>query len=366
MATKSEVIESSFRLGSGRYIQESGAASRLGEEIVRLGCRHAFVIGGKTALSLLRETLEKSMADAKVSKTFYTYTGFCDPEHCDEIVHSEAFADCDVVVGVGGGNVMDATKLCAAKAGLPVINCPTSSATCAAYTPMSVMYNKRGQTIGTQHHLQEVNVILADMDVLCRQPVRLLVSGIYDSLAKLVETRQRLVGKTEDEIDIGLRTSFVLSNFIYDRLLSDLPAACEAVRKGENNKAIYDVVYLAICVTGVISGMARGSNQCAIAHKIYESTRVLFPEEAHDALHGELVAIGLLPQLAYNGDGHLVEVFRRQMQSVGMPITLPEVGLPCDEKTAETYYREVAGTPMMEGVSEEELARLRAALALMF
>ena len=362
MATKAKVVESSFRLGSGRYIQEDGAILRLGEEIERLGCHKPFIIGGKTALSLTENDLNKTLNDHGMIAQFYLYTEFCNPDACEEIVSSFQFLDRDVVVGVGGGNVMDAAKLCAAMKGLPVINIPTSSATCAAYTPLSVMYNDRGQTIGTRHHLTEVNAILADMNVLCRQPVRLLVAGVYDSLAKLIELHQRMAGKSNEEIDIGLLSSYDLSRFLYDQLLLNLPEATNDVAQGKNTKAVYDTVYLTIALTGVISGLARGSNQTAIAHKVYETTRTLFPEIAHDALHGELVAIGLLTQLAYNGEEEKAASFREQMKANGMPTSLADVGIEPSDKTIEAYYEKIINSSAMNGTNDEEKANLRRTL----
>ena len=64
MATKSEIVESAFRLGTGRYIQEDGAAGRLGEELALLGCNHPYIIHGKTALSVAGEKIAKSLSDA--------------------------------------------------------------------------------------------------------------------------------------------------------------------------------------------------------------------------------------------------------------------------------------------------------------
>lgn len=366
MATKSRIVERSFRLGAGRYIQEEGAILSLGEEVKRLNCRKPFVVGSKTALSVTRARIEKSLAEAELTAEVYEYNEFCNPDRGAEIAESAAFAACDCVVGVGGGNIMDVAKLMAALAGKPVINIPTSSATCAAFTPLSVMYNGRGQTVGTRHHLQEVNCILADMDILCQQPPRLLVAGVYDALAKLVETRQRLIGKTEDETDIGLRSSFVLSEFMYDRLLQLLPRAFADVQNKCNSKAVYDIVYLTIALTGVISGLARGSNQCAIAHKIYENTRTLFPEISHDSLHGELVGIGLLAQLVYNGDADKEPAFRAQMKACGMPTTLTEIGIPATAETKEAYFNSLVASSAMAGCNEAEKERLKEALAVLF
>ncbi len=362
MATKSKVVESSFRLGSGRYIQEDGAVGRVAEELCRLGCKKPFVLGGKTALSLTEQTIRKSLGEKGMEGVFFTYTQFCNYDACVEITGTEAFGACDAVVGVGGGNVMDAAKLCAALGNLPIINIPTSSATCACYTPLSVTYNERGQTMGTRHHAAEVNAVLADMEILSRQPLRLAVAGVYDSLAKLLEIRQRLSGMTEETTDIGLASSFALSEFMYDRLLADLPAVSEDLRAGRNTKKVYDTVYMAMALTGVISGLARGSNQCAIAHKVYEVSRTLFPEAVHDVLHGELVAIGLICQMAYNGDTHRVDEFRNGMKAVGMPTTLSELGVPTNDETLAMYYDKIVNSSAMVGTDAAEQARLKEVL----
>lgn len=362
MATKTKIVESSFRLGCGRYIQEDGAIHRIGEELARLGTRTPFILGGKTALSLTAEAIEASLAEHGMEMNVYVYRDFCNPDLCEEIVHSLAFMDTDCVIGVGGGNVMDAAKLCAAIAGVPVINIPTSTATCAAYTPLSVMYNDRGQTIGTRHHAREVDAILADMEILCRQPTRLLVAGVYDSLAKLIELHQRLDGVSPDQIDIGLLSSFEMSKFLYERLLADLDQTVDDVANGRNTKRVYDTVYLILALTGVISGLARGSNQTAIAHKIYETTRTLFPENTRHALHGELVAMGLLVQLTYNREQEKFDEFRVQLHSHGLPITLSEVGVSACEQTMNAYYEKIVASSAMSGTTDEEKARLKDAL----
>ena len=85
---------------------------------------------------------------------------------------------------------MDASKLCAVLGDKPVILIPTSSATCASYAPLSVTYNEIGQPLGTKHHNREVNCVLCDMEILSKQPARLFKSGVYDSLAKLMELNQ--------------------------------------------------------------------------------------------------------------------------------------------------------------------------------
>ena len=105
MATKSKVVEASFRLGVGRYIQEDGAVLRLADEIKLLHCKKPFIIHGKTAMDLAGDKVRKSLSDGALDACFYEYTEFCNPGICEKIIASEEFKTCDCVVGVGGGNV---------------------------------------------------------------------------------------------------------------------------------------------------------------------------------------------------------------------------------------------------------------------
>lgn len=360
MPTANIVKEDSFRIGCGRYIQETGAIDRVADEVIRLHAKKPYIIGGETALSLTKERIEKSLADKGLCAVYEVYHGFCCREICREMT-DRSFADCDLVIGVGGGNVMDAAKYMGVIRDVPVINIPTSSATCAAFTPLSVCYTPRGQKDSTSHHKVEVNCVLADDGILCRQPLRLLYAGIYDSLAKIYELHQRLIGIPEAEMEIGLYSSYRLSEFSAEFIRKNMDACCRDVAEGKNTKTVHDMMYVLIALTGVISGLARGSNQCAIAHAIYDNSRKLFPEEVHSSLHGELVAIGLIAQLLFNGEED-ADAFAAKMASLGMPTKLSQVGLKADEATFRAYYDAIAPSTAMAGTNDGEKAVFASAL----
>lgn len=367
MATKSRVVETSFRFGCGRYVQEEGAAARLPEEIRRLHGTHPFIIGGKTAFSLALPVVEKALREAEMPYSVNGYPGFCCVETCEELMATEAFAKADVVVGIGGGNVCDAAKYMGVKSDMPVILIPTSAATCACFTPLSVTYTKDFRRAGSYHHDREANGVLVDMNFMCRQPERLLASGVYDAAAKMIEIEQRVRDLPVDEVDVGLNASYALSKHTYERMLALFPAAVGALEaKQSDSKALYDLVYLSMAATGVISGMARGSNQCAIAHKIYDLSRALFPQELKDALHGEIVAIGLLAQLYYNGRADEVAGFAADMRSHGLPITLTESGVEANEYNQKILYDKLIDSTAMAGTDDNEKERLKKALALIW
>lgn len=361
MATALRIAESSFRCGSGRYIQEPGATLRLGEEVKLLRCSRPYIMGGKTALSLALDRLCEGLKKEGIAYTVEEYEGFCEKSRCRVIADSPALSECDAVVGVGGGNACDAAKLVAAWSGRPVITVPTSSATCAPFTALSTTY-EGGRSAGTVHHKCEVNAVLADTDILCRQPERLFAAGFYDAAAKLIEINQRLVGRSEDELDVGLTASYALSQFTYRRIFELEDEATAQLRAGENGKALSDMIFLNVAATGVISGLARGSNQCAVAHKTYEALRTLFTETVYDKLHGEMVAVGLLAQLYYNGEPEKIEAFRAGMRSHGMPVSLTDLGIAPSDENLQAIHANLLKSSAMTGTNEAEHARLMEAL----
>ncbi len=364
MATEYSFKENSFRLGCGRYLQGSGILSAFADEVLLLGCKKPFIMGGKTALSLTRDTLEKSLAEKGLAANFHTYLGFCCQDTCAEIMESAEFKECDAVVGVGGGTLMDAAKYCAVLSGKPIINIPTSSATCAAFTPLSVCYTRDGRTVGTTHHKIEVNCVIADTSILCRQPVRLLLAGVYDSLAKLYELRQRMLGISIDDGEIGLYSSYHMSEFAADFLNGHLEACVADVKAGRDTKLVSDTVWIIIALTGVISGLARGSNQTAIAHKIYYTLRTLFPAEVYSFLHGELVGMGLTVQIAYNGEEDYA-LFLERMRSLGMPVRLSDVGVEPTEENLAKIREMILASTAMAGTTDEEQERFAEVIKLL-
>ena len=91
----------------------------------------------------------------------------------------------ETVVGVGGGKVMDSAKLVAQRLGIPAFMIPTSAATCAAFTPLSNVYNENGGwTHGVPLEAPPEGLVL-DHHLIATAPPRLLASGIADAMAKL-------------------------------------------------------------------------------------------------------------------------------------------------------------------------------------
>ncbi len=356
------IREESFRIGCGRYLQKAGLLNTCGEQILRFGSS-PLIIGGKTALGVAGHTIGSSVESVCKKYKISEHT-----KPCSELFAKEhaAFATkngYDVIVGVGGGVIMDYAKLVGFFAGLPVVNIPTSSATCAAYTPLSVCYTPEGRTVGTKHFEYEVNAVLADTQILASQPPRLFLAGVFDALAKFLEIKHRF---SEDMPDypLGLDWAYIMAKRSFEQLTKYTAVCLSDMEKGEITDAVERVIFTTIAVTGVISGIARGSNQTALAHKFYENTRKLYPEKSSPYLHGEIVGVGLLLQNHFNNETDNNAFLTELMQKYGMPSSVYELKVDPDAK--EQYFELLKNSSSIDAENKLELLKLRAGLDYLF
>lgn len=355
------VLDEAYKFGAGRYLQGENILEKAGKEILRVG-KKAFVIAGPVALSLTQARLEQGFAQTDLTYLFESYNGPCSHEKgkaAAAFVREQGF---DVIVGVGGGRIMDLSKVIAYYSLLPVINIPTSIATCAAFTPLSVMYTEDGAALGSLRYEFEISAVLVDMDIIIHEPPRYVSAGILDAMAKLIEIKNGHPVITLEDFPVDLYTSYTLAEYTYRELLRLAKTAYRDVAEHTLTKAVKDVTYINIAVTGMISGISKGFGQSAIGHEIYERTRTYFTKEAKDYLHGEIVAVGLLAQLYYNQTPEKVPEFKALMQEMGMPASLQDIGVAPSDENLLLLKKGLLESPYIHPQTPENVARLTEAL----
>lgn len=351
----------SFRIGCGRYLQRKNILYECAAQFKKYGSR-PLILAGKTAWEIAGDAVDASLRAAQMPYCLRIHKGSCNRGDAESVAFFAKDEGCDLIVGIGGGVIMDFAKLAAEAAALPIVNIPTSSATCAAYTPLSVCYTVEGRTVGTVHHDREVDAVLVDPALLLRQPPRLLLAGVFDAQAKFLEIKHRY--RPEDKsYPLGLDYAYFMAVRSYEELANKTAAALEAMARGECNETFEQVIFTTIAATGVISGIARGSNQTALGHKFYEITRALYPVESKPYLHGELVGVGLLLQNEYNGEREKNTEILAFMKQYGMPYSPVTAGVRADRETVSTYYKKIMASSAMAEAEPEAGERLRAALA---
>ncbi len=209
----------------------------------------------------------------------------------------------DVLVGVGGGKVLDTTKLVAELLDVEYILIPTLAGTCAGYTPVAAVYDP-------EHHFRRVHYFeraplatIVDDVLLLDEPEEYLMSGMADTLAKWYESKaivEHLDGEKDACVDLGISAARITR----DILLQDGEEAIRSLKEKKNSPAFSRTIDAIIGIAGCVGGFAGEAGRMAGAHAIHNGLAVA--GECEQVLHGIKVGYGILVQLV--AEGKLEEV----------------------------------------------------------
>ena len=361
-----------FLFGCGRFRMEPNLLERSAEEILRFGRRPLLVCDDRSH-AVVFDKVAASLAAAGVELRELRHNGFCCRDDALACAEAGALEGADVVLGCGGGVICDFSKCIAHLAGAPLVTIP-SSAQCCAYTPIAVCYTREGRYVSTTHFPGEIASALLDTTVLSRQPARLLAAGALDAMAKKIELafwtqldRMAPAGAAGASAASGIAAA--ISDFIYDDLDAKVDAALADLAKGEPTPTLCDVFFDSIVGAGIVSGIAGGSKQVALAHRFYFFARQRDPETGRRFTHGELVAVGLVMQHAYNGRPDEAAALAARLRGWGLAASVAELGLPVGPGELDACADFIGATKTMKAavaIDPAAPARLHEALRAVF
>ena len=348
--------------GANRYFQGRDILQKVGDEAKRLRWQKVLLIGGQTALSVAGCAVAESLQANQISYVLRSYGGHNTAEDIASFAVCYSQEHCDGIIGIGGGKIMDLVKAVAAQCCTGVITVPTSAATCAAFAPLSVVYNEEGRQVGIRFHEEEVDAVFVDLDIIAAAPARLLAAGMADAMAKTCEYSSTHPSLHYGDIDTAKYCGYCLSRSADEILLSCGTQAYLDVTEGKVTQAVEDAVFATIAVIGVVSGMCGYTNKpggrFAIAHGFNEVIRGRWEKDPRRFLHGELVAVGILAQLYLNGmeESYIASV-REFYRSIHVPTTLTELGLCLDDVQLTRFQDEIIGNSSIGSTHGDEIRR---------
>ncbi len=362
-----------FLFGCGRFRMEPDLLERSAEEILRFG-RRPLLVCDDNSHAVAFDKVAASLAAAGVELRELRHNGFCCRDDALAYAETGALEGVDVVLGCGGGVICDFSKCIAHLAGAPLVTIPTSSAQCCAFTPIAVCYTREGRYVSTSHFPLEIASALLDTTVLSRQPPRLLAAGALDAMAKKIELAfwtqldgMDPAGAAGASAASGIAAA--ISDFIYADLDAKVDAALADLAKGEPTPTLRDVFFDSIVGAGIVSGIAGGSKQVALAHRFYFFARQRDPATGRRFTHGELVAVGLVMQHAYNGRPDEAAALAARLRGWGLAASVAELGLPVGPGELDACADFISGTKTMKAavaIDPAAPARLRDALRAVF
>lgn len=310
-----------------KYIQSEGALNDLGV-YVRLFGSSALLIAHKDDAARVKEQLDYTAEQNAITFVASDFRGECTRQEVARLTEVAEKANCDVVIGLGGGKAIDTAKS-VANSVKPVIICPTIAATDAPTSSSAVLYTEDGAFDDYAYFVSNPDFILVDTAVIAMAPARFLVSGMGDALSTYFEARScqrafaRVNASGHGRPDAtGTLTAMALATLCYETLLEDglkAKLSCES-------KAVTPALENIIETNILLSGLGFESGGLAAAHAVHNGLTVL--EEAHHNFHGEKVAFGTIVHLVLeNAPMEEIETVIGFCKSVGLPTCLKDLGV---------------------------------------
>ncbi|MEO0094852.1 MAG: iron-containing alcohol dehydrogenase [candidate division WOR-3 bacterium] len=272
--------------------------------------RQTFKIGGKKVIDSLKKR------NISVIKKFVEKSDEKNVRLIKNTLKKQKF---DLLIGFGGGKILDVAKISAGVNKIKFISIPTILSNDGIASPVSVITNKDG--IPVSHLTNPPYGIIIDYNIIKKAPIRHLRAGVGDLISNLSSVfdcrlaHKRKKEKINSEIlklaEIGAKKLLkIKTNNI--KSLKFLKCLCDGLLKSG----------LAMCLVGS-SRPASGSE-----HKISHAMDYLFP--GRDALHGEQVGIATLFTMSLQKNPYLDSV-KRLYKIIRFPSKISNLKIKPDE-----------------------------------
>ncbi|SDG87668.1 oxidoreductase [Propionivibrio dicarboxylicus] len=343
--------------GAANYFSYEGALGEIERFFPAERLGQVLWIGGRRALEAAAPYLPALYQDSRSRRKVFA-------GHCSErevAAYVEEGRQADLVIGVGGGSVLDTAKAVAHRLQRPFVAVPTIAATCAAWTPLSVWYDDDGRALGYELFPLASQLVLVEPRLLAAAPPDYLRAGIGDTLAKWYEAR--VLCDAESVLPLTASIGLSVAAQIRDVLLVDGASAVPANTDGLVTPALVRVIDAVIAGGGLVGGLGERFTRLAAAHSVHNGLTVVAGTERF--LHGAKVAYGILVQLALEKrQGELLNLYGA-LGALGLPRRLSDLGVdPHDENGIAAFVahtlRAQESIHFLPGAVDAE--RLRAAL----
>ncbi|MGO3601915.1 MAG: iron-containing alcohol dehydrogenase family protein [Enterococcus malodoratus] len=278
---------------------------------------------------------EKSWAAVKtyfpelsITKAFHYYGGQCTDSAAEKFASLCMEEQFDGIIAVGGGKVADLGKFVAYKVHLPILILPTLAATCAAYTPLSVIYNEADVMLRYDIFPKASDLVLIDPAIILQSPRELMIAGIGDTLAKWYESHA-IISQLEVK-SVEVQVAEFAAKKCREILLEKSTEALVAMDTQEMNQAFIDVVETNILLAGMVGGFGDEYGRTAGAHSIHDALTVL--PDSHQQLHGNKVAYGILVQLMIEDELTEIKNLLPFYHQLKLPTNLVDLGMHLTEE----------------------------------
>jgi len=221
--------------------------------------------------------------------------------------------DVSVILGVGGGKVIDSAKLASTRKGLQFISVPTAASHDGIASPRASIRNEKGSV---SLEAQAPIGVIADTEIISKAPFKLLAAGFGDIISNYTaildwKLAYRLLNEyySDSAAALSLMTAKMTLESV-DAIKEGLVESSAAIVKGLISSG------MAISIAGT-SRPASGSE-----HKFSHALDIIAPKPA---LHGEQCGVGTIMMMyLHGGDWKFI---RNALKTLKAPTTASQLNM---------------------------------------
>ena len=235
-------------------------------------------------------------------------------EEVNAVIKAAEKYESEFLLGVGGGSVIDVTKLAAYELSQLYVSVPTSAAHDGMASPRAALKDKKGSVSKTA---VSPMAVLADTAIISKAPYRMLASGCADVISNLSavkdwELAHRL--KNEEFSTFAASLSETSSKLLLYK--------AEDIRSGFE-EAVWQAVKCMI-TSGVAMSVAGTTRPASGSEHMF--SHVLDRIAPGKALHGEQCGVGAIMMMYLHGEDW--EEIHDFLKTIGAPTTAKELRIP--------------------------------------
>lgn len=222
-----------------------------------------------------------------------------------------------LIVGVGGGKVIDVAKMAATNAGIYFVSVPTAASHDGIASPLASIKNNKGSVSMTA---QAPIGVIADTNIIRNAPFRLLSAGCADIVSNYTAIKDwQLANRLQNE---SYSESAAALSLMTAKLIMK---SAKSIKKGLEESA--RLVVKSLFSSGMAISIA-GSSRPASGSE-HKFSHALDKIAKKPALHGEQCGVGTIMMMSLHGGDW--EVIKNALHDMNSPTNAYELGIDPDD-----------------------------------
>lgn len=229
----------------------------------------------------------------------------------DEV--TQASKNSNAIIAVGGGRIIDISKMAATTNEIPLISIPTTAAHDGIVSPRASIKNENGSvSLKTDAPF----ALIADTELISQAPYKFLASGFADIISNLTAVEDwKLANKLINEPFSD--SAAALSMLTAQKIIEET----DIIKLGKPESS--DIVIKALISSGIAISIAGNSRPASGSeHKFSHALDIIAPKPA---LHGEQCGVGTIMMMYLQG-GNWKQI-KDTLKKVKAPTTAQDLGI---------------------------------------